>query len=94
MANTWNKEELELLYETLTLEEIGQKYGVSRERVRQVMDKFKIKRRAPNPQAGIGKNRKAEVTDQVAIPVCPDCRGRGFIEYNHGLIQMPCGKCQ
>jgi len=77
MANTYSKAELEELYETHTLEEIGQRYGVSRERIRQVMDKFGIKRRSTS-----------------GIPaVCDYCGGKGYREFEHGLIQMPCGKC-
>ena len=40
----WNKEELRTLYEKYTLEEIGLQKGVTRERVRQVMERFGIPR--------------------------------------------------
>jgi len=106
MSNKWTKEELEILYETQTLEQIGQKFGVSRERIRQVMDKFGIKRRASNPVKG-SKQPKIEypdpTTEEIA-KVCEDirnkkvtcsaCGGKGYIEYEHGLIQSPCKECQ
>jgi len=66
MDKKWNKEELKTLYETHTLEEIGNKFDVSRERVRQVMNHFGIKRRAPHPHEGIGqfKNPQALLIPQ------------------------------
>ena len=106
MGNTWNKEELERLYETQTLEEIGQLYGVSRERIRQVMDKFGIKRRASNPVKGskLSKMEYPDPTTEEIAKVCEDirnkkvtcsvCGDKGYIEYEHGLIQMPCKECQ
>ena len=96
----WNKEELERLYETLTLEEIGIKFGVSRERIRQVMEKFGIERRTPNPLKG-SKHSKSESPDEIQDetpnlhnPVCPVCGGKGYRELEHGLIRLACRECQ
>jgi hypothetical protein len=37
--------------------------------------------------------KNKEALQDVTIPVCPDCGGRGFIEFNHGLLQVAC-KCR
>lgn len=74
----WDKDELRKLYidDGLTLEDIGEIKGVSRERVRQVMEGFKIKR---------------EHLDKPKI--CQVCQGKGFVEFEHGLIRLPCKAC-
>jgi hypothetical protein len=74
----WSKEELTKLYVTdgMTLEEIGELKGVSRERVRQVMEGFGIKR---------------EHLDKSKV--CQVCFGKGYREFEHGLIRLPCKAC-
>ena len=93
MSKKWNKEELAELYETHTLEEIGQKFGVSRERVRQVMDKFGIVRRASNPVKG-SKHQKSADDLLLAELKCPACGGKKYCEYEHGLIRIACTRCK
>ena len=46
MNDKWNKKELEIMYyeKSLTLEDIGQIKGCTREYVRQVMESFDLKR--------------------------------------------------
>jgi len=46
MVTNWNKEQLIQLYyhDNKTLQEIGNLFGVSRERVRQIMERFSIQR--------------------------------------------------
>jgi len=86
VSNKWDKEELTRLYveDGLTLEAIGQRYGVSRERVRQVVEKFGLKRHV--------SNREPEIMLTV---ICPDCNGKGFRELDKaGLIRVACRKCQ
>ena len=74
----WDKTELTKLYidEGMTLEEIGSIKGVSRERVRQVMEGFGIKR---------------EHLDKPKT--CQVCQGKRYVEFEYGLIRMPCKAC-
>jgi DnaJ-class molecular chaperone len=74
----WDKGELTKLYieDGMTLEEIGSLKGVSRERVRQVMEGYGIKR---------------EHLDKPKT--CQACRGLGYVEFEHGLIRLPCKAC-
>ena len=30
----------------------------------------------------------------VTSVTCPDCKGMGFKEHNHGLLQVGCAKCK
>jgi len=45
------------------------------------------------PQDG-GEVLRRVVAQKLKEANCPTCGGNGFIEYEHGLIRMPCKECR